>query len=389
MDRLIAHLDMDAFYASVEVLDNPELAGKPVIVGGTTNRGVVTSATYQARALGVRSAMPIIRARRLCPQGIFIATRMKRYQEKSRQVMAALKDYAPVVEQVSVDEAFLDMTGTEGLYGPPKEIGRQLKDLVLEATGLVCSVGLAPNKLVAKIASDFDKPDGLVVVTPEKVAGFLAPLPVRRLPGVGPKLMERLKLLSIHTVADVRAVGEDDLTALLGDGGRRLLDLAWGRSESRVRTEPEQPKSISAEHTLETDARTMDELIPLMAAQALRVGRRLRAHDLKARTVNIKIKHSDFKQVTRAQTLDSATDSTRIILAEATALLKAYRMTKPVRLIGVGVSNLAPPREIQPSLFQEPRAPAADSGVDKALDRIMGRFGSKAIGMAVSLKKDD
>ncbi|MBW1713976.1 MAG: DNA polymerase IV, partial [Deltaproteobacteria bacterium] len=200
MDRLIAHLDMDAFYASVEVLDDPALEGRPVIVGGLSGRGVVSSASYQARAFGVRSAMPIFEARRLCPQGVFLPVRMARYQEVSRVIMDLLQGFAPAVEPVSVVEAFLDLTGTARLYGPPRQTGQRLKNLVKDKTGLACSVGLAPNRLLAKIASDLDKPDGLVVVGPQEAADFVAPLAVAKLPGVGPAMRERLKAVGVTKV---------------------------------------------------------------------------------------------------------------------------------------------------------------------------------------------
>ncbi len=388
MDRLIAHLDMDAFYAAVEALDNPELKGKPVIVGGTSNRGVVSSASYEARRLGVRSAMPIVEARRKCPDGVFLPGRMKRYQEVSRKIMTALRDFAPVVEPVSIDEAFLDLTGTTKLYGPPEAIGRRLKALIRETTGLTCSVGLAPNKLVAKIASDHDKPDGLTVVSPEAVEDFLGRLEVGRLPGVGPRLKAKLELLSVATVADLRRLSLEDLNRLFGVHGARLHDMARGIDAAPVTAGRERPKSISAEQTLEADAYTSDELIPLLAAQALRVGRRLRAHGLYARTVVLKIKHADFKLVTRSQTLAAATASTKVILATATELLKAYGSRGPIRLVGLGVTNLESPTESQADLFGPDDDELRSARVDRAVDRILSRFGSKSIKIGVSLKKD-
>jgi DNA polymerase-4 len=386
MVRLIAHVDMDAFYAAVEVLDHPELAGRPVIVGGTSKRGVVSSASYEARAHGVRSAMPTFEAKRLCPEAVFRPVRMVRYKEISEAIMDLLAGFAPFLEVVSVDEAFLDLTGTSGLYGPPEAAGRRLKELIKAATGLTCSVGLAPNKLLAKIASDLRKPDGLVVVAPESAAEFIAPLPVRKLPGVGPRSAQRLAEVGVSRVADLRRFSPEELTRLFGAFGPRLAETAWGRDD-RPLEPPGRPKSISAEETLEEDTANLEILQPLLAGQALRVGRRLRRHGLLARTVVLKLKHRDFKLVSRSLRLPEPTADTQAILQAGLALLRAYGLKVAVRLIGLGLANLEEPGPRQAGLFPWPGQPPGRPAVDQALDQILSRYGSQAIKLGLALKK--
>ena len=383
---MIAHLDMDCFYAAVEALDDPGLAGRPVIVGGTSNRGVVSSASYEARAYGVRSAMPTFEAKRLCPEGVFVHPRMSRYSEVSKRVMGLLIDFTPEVEQVSVDEAFLDLTGTERLHGPPKKTGRLLKKRIREEAGLVCSVGLAPNRLIAKIASDFDKPDGLVVVSEEEAARFLAPLPVRTLPGVGPKLAERLRSVGVDRVLDLRRFSQEELTGIFGSMGVRLFETARGIDESPLHRKPKS-KSISAEITLSRDTAKKEELVPILASQALRISRRMRRHGYLARTVVLKLKHSDFRLITRSRSFEEPTDETARIFKAGLALLQDYRLKTTVRLIGLGLANLEEPGTIQASLFPSPERSERRNRVDQALDRILGRFGSQAIKLGVSIKK--
>ena len=387
--RLIAHVDMDAFYVSVEVLDDPGLAGRPVIVGGDGRRGVVASASYPARRQGVRSAMPTIEARRLCPQAVFLPPRMARYVQLSRQVMAALETFAPVVEVASIDEAFLDLTGTGQIHGPPEQAGQRLKDLVRQATGLVCSVGLAANRLVAKIASDRSKPDGLLVVAAGHEAAFLAGLPVGRLPGVGPKLQERLESLGLNTIGQLVALGEEGLVRRLGDGGRWLHRMALGRDDTPVTADRGDPKSISAEQTLEENLTRPEQMIPLLAEQALEVAGRLRRQGLTARTVTLKLKHADFRLATRSRTLESATDQTGLILQTALELLHAYGRQGPVRLIGLGLSHLERPAAGQPGLFDPPADQDRRRRADQALDEIIGRFGPGAIKLGASLVKPE
>jgi len=387
MNRLIAHVDMDCFYAAVEVLDDPSLAGRPVIVGGVSSRGVVSSASYEARRAGVRSAMPAFQARRLCPEGVFLPGRMRRYWQISTEVMDILAAFAPVFEPVSVDEAFLDLTGTERLYGPPAKMGRRIKSLVREEVGLTCSVGLAPNRLVAKIASDIQKPDGLVVVGPDEAAVFLAGMEVSRLPGVGPKLAERMRALGLVRIRDLTRLDKPEMERLFGSVGAWLFEAAQGRDETPVQP-PGAVKSISAEETLARDTGRLEELTPHLAAQALKVGRRLRLKGMCARTVSLKLKRSDFQLITRSKSLAQPFDDTRTIFQAATGLLAAHHQGQPVRLIGLGVSNLTPASDRQPGLFEAGEGRRDRASLDRAVDEIVGRFGPEAIKFGLSLKKD-
>jgi DNA polymerase-4 len=332
--------------------------------------------------------MPAFEARRLCPEGIFLPVRMGRYLEVSKKIFDLLRGFAPRVVQVSVDEAFLDLSGTGAIYGSPRRIGQRLKDLIREEVGLTCSVGLAPNRLVAKIASDYDKPDGLVVVPPEEAAGFLAPLPVGKLPGVGPKMRARLRTVGVERVADLRRFGPEELARVAGSMGRWLHDAAWGEDDTKLE-EGRERKSISAEQTLAEDTANKEELIRIMAGQALRICRSLRVKGLKARTVTLKLKHSDFRQVTRSTSLEQATDETKSIFKAGLQLLRQYELKTSVRLIGLGLSNLEEPGLEQGALFPRESLRETRSELDRAVDRILERFGSQAIKMGVSIKKEE
>lgn len=387
MSRLVAHVDMDCFYAAVEARDDPSLAGQPVIVGGLSARGVVSSASYEARRFGVRSAMPIFQARRLCPEGVFLPVRMVRYRQVSAEVMDILAAFAPVLEPVSVDEAFLDLTGTERLYGPPEKIGRRIKSLIGEGVGLTCSVGLAPNRLVAKIASDLQKPDGLVVVRPDEAARFLAGMEVGRLPGVGPKLAWRMRALGLVRIRDLARLDKQEMERLFGSAGPWLFEAAQGRDETPVQP-PSLAKSISAEETLERDTGRLEDLAPHLAAQAMKVGRRLRLKGMCARTVCLKLKRSNFQMITRSKSLAEPFDDTRTIFQTAAGLLAAHHQGQPVRLIGLAVSHLTPALDRQPDLFEAGWGWGDRVSLDKAVDEILGRFGPEAIKFGLSLKKD-
>jgi DNA polymerase-4 len=381
--RVIAHVDMDAFYAAVEVLDDPDLRGKPVIVGGDMKRGVVSAASYEARAFGVHSAMPLFRARRLCPNGIFLPGRMHRYVEISRIVMKCLGAFSPLVEQVSVDEAFVDLTGTRHLFGDPWEAARGMKDRIREETSLTCSVGVSVSKLLAKIASDMNKPDGLTIVPPAAVSGFLEALPIGRVPGIGEKSGEELAKLGIRYVADIGKFGPERLVERFGKFGSWLLEIATGDDGAPV--EPyTAPKSISAEDTLDED--TADERIlqRYLLEQSDRIGRRLREQGFRGRTVTLKLKHHDFRQITRSETLDEPTQLGEVIYHEALKLLGMYNLRSNVRLVGVGVSNLepldAPESPEQMSLFRESNATNEKwEKVERAADEIAKRFGDGAL----------
>jgi DNA polymerase-4 len=381
--RIIAHIDMDAFFASIEVLDNPALKGKPVIVGGDMRRGVASAASYEAREFGVHSAMPLFQARRLCPNGVFLPVRMERYVEISRAVMACLGEFSPLVEQVSVDEAFVDLTGTGHLFGDPERAARSMKARIGERTGLTCSIGVSISKLVAKIASDMHKPNGLTIVPPDEVPRFLAALPVGKIPGIGTKSAEELAKLGILRVGDIGRYAPERLEERLGKFGLWLVEIASGGEGAPV--EPyTAPKSISAEDTLDED--TMDEAIlrNYVLAQADRIGRRLREEGYRGRTVTLKLKHHDHRQITRSATLDEPTQLCETIYHEALKLLAVYTLRSKVRLVGVGVSNLEPLDEAaapaQMSLFGA--SPGADEKwekVERATDEIAKRFGRGAV----------
>ena len=393
----ILHVDLDAFFASVEVLLDPTLAGKPVIVGGTGARGVVAACTYEARAYGVHSAMPSTEARRLCPHGNFLTGRYDRYAEFSERFNDVLARFTPLVEGISLDEAFLDVSGARRLLGPAEEIAWSIRRTIAEDVGLAASVGVASTKFVAKLASEAAKPvadrrgtrpgTGVHVVRPGRELSFLHPLPVRALWGVGPATRKRLDRFGVETVGDLAAVPVDSLVAALGESlGRHLHELSWARDPRRV--EPERPiKSVSHEETYAFDLHEHQEL----AAEALRladgVASRLRRASLAGRTVTVKVRFHDFATITRSQTLPEPVDTTPIIARTATSLLAGIDPTPGVRLLGVAVSNLAGGAARQLSLLSEdgdrPSAPPA--GWDRAtgaVDEIRSRFGDGAVGPA-------
>ncbi len=381
--RVIAHIDMDAFFASVEAHDDPSLKGKPVIVGGDMKRGVASAASYEARVFGVHSAMPLFQARRLCPNGVFLPVRMERYVEVSRVVMRCLGEFSPLVEQVSVDEAFVDLTGTGHLFGDPERAARSMKARISERTSLTCSIGVSVSKLVAKIASDMNKPDGLTIVPPAEVARFLAALPVKKVPGIGEKGAEELAALGIARVGDIAKYPPARLEERFGKFGAWLLEIAGGAEGAPV--EPcTAPKSVSAEETLDED--TSDETIirKVLLGQADRVGRRLREEGFRGRTVTLKLKHHDFRQITRSSTLAEPTQLGETIYHEALELLSVYNLRSKVRLVGLGVSNLepldAPGAPEQLSLFGPPKgAEGKWAKVERAADEIERRFGRGAV----------
>jgi len=369
---------MDAFFAAVEQRDRPELRGRPVLVGGAaTARGVVAAASYEARAFGARSAMPMATALRLCPHAVVVPPRMRHYRAVSRSLFRLFDAFTPLVEPVSVDEAFLDVTGCEALFGPPPEIGRQLKARIRAETALTASVGVAPNKFLAKLASDLEKPDGLVVIAPERVREILDPLPVSRLWGVGQATLARFERIGARTVADVRRLPPTTLARLFGAAGEQFLRLARGEDDRPV-TPDQQARSISHEITFPSDVTELDTLCRTLLHQTEDVGYRLRRLDLLARTVTLKIRLGDFTTLTRAATLAEPTDVTADLWRAARDLLHAWHRgaAVPVRLIGVGVAGLSGARERQLSLFAEPRREAQ---LDEALDVLRARFGADAV----------
>ncbi len=384
--RAISHVDMDAFYASVEQRDRPELRGRPVIVGADPKgRGVVSACSYEARVFGVHSAMPISRAYRLCPHAVYLPVDMDKYVAVSAQIMAILGEFTPLVEPVSVDEAFLDLTGTQTLWGPAVEAVRRIKARIRDETGLTASAGLAANKFVAKVASDLEKPDGLVVVEPGREAEFLAPLPIERLWGVGKVTAKELAALGISTIGQLQRLAPAALVARLGPHGPDLLALAVGRDARPV--EPfSPPKSMGAETTFERDCRDPARLEETLRFQAERVARELRADGLAACRVTLKLRWADFRTLTRSHTGDPTEDGLEIYRRAAT-LLARERLVQPVRLIGVSASTFRPSASGQLPLL-DPAAVRRER-LARAVDRITGRFGRAAILPARLLGRDD
>jgi DNA polymerase IV len=382
--RTILHVDLDAFYASVEVLENPALAGRPVLVGGTGPRGVVAAASYEARRFGVHSAMPMGRARRLCPQAIVLPPRFELYGAKSRAVHEIFRSYTPVIEPIALDEAFLDVTAALTLFGTGADIGAAVRARVRAETGLTASVGVAPNKLLAKLASDDAKPDGMLVVEPGTELAFLHPHPVRRLWGVGPATMARLERFGVETIGDLALLPEATLVDALGRAhGAQLHALAQGRDDRPVESDRE-TKSIGQEETFPRDVADREALRRETLRMADRVGTRLREHGLAGRTVTIKVRFPDFRTITRSTTADEAFAGSAEIARLAVALLDKVDVSGGIRLLGVTMSNLAQAGALQGSLFEEPSA--GDAGVQTAIDAVRSRFGPNALGTAAALE---
>jgi DNA polymerase-4 len=370
---------MDAFYASTEVLDDPSLEGKPVIVGGMSNRGVVSAASYEARVFGVHSAMPIFQAKRLCPNGVYLPPRFSRYREVSRIVMGILADFSPLVEQVSIDEAYIDLTGSRKLFGDPGQMARAIKDMIREKTSLTCSIGVANSKLLAKIASDIQKPDGLTIIAPRGVRDFLDSLPIGKVPGIGAKSQKQLSTLGVKMVGQIKRLNPALVHERFGKFGKRLLEIASGIDTSPV-VPYTPPKSISTEMTLSEDTKDLHLIRRHLKSQSEKVARRLRKHEFVGRTVTLKLKYSDFKQVTRSVTLDSPTPLGKVIYEEAVRLLEAKKLRSKVRLVGVGVSNLESPGEDgQMTLFYGKDSDGKWEKAEKAVDEIVKRFGEGSV----------
>ncbi len=336
------HVDMDAFYASVEQQDNPQYKGKPVIIGASPGqRGVVSACSYEARKYGVHSAMPISQAYRRCPGGVYLPVRMKRYQEVSKQIMALFDRFTPRVQQISVDEAFLDMTGTERLFGPPRKTAEELKEEVRGKTGLTISVGVATNKFLAKIASDLEKPDGLCVVTPGKEEQFIMDLPLKNIWGIGKKTLERLEELNITTTATLKSFSKALLVSMLGKGaGEYLFQAVRGKDPGIFREDP-QSRSVSNEITFREDTNERDLVLRVLLELSHQVMFRLMAEQLKARTVYIKVRFEDFSTTTAQSTLEHYLSSGEELYEVALTLLdKRWNHSTPLRLIGVGASSI-------------------------------------------------
>jgi DNA polymerase-4 len=374
----VLHVDMDAFFASVEIRRRPELRGKPVIVGGTGPRGVVSAASYQAREYGVHSAMPTAQARRLCPHGVYLSPDFTAYGEASRAVMAIFKEITPQVEPLSLDEAFLDVAGCRRRLGSARQVAKLIRQRVADEQGLTASVGVAPSKFVAKLASTQAKPDGLVVVPRAQVLDFLHPLPVSALWGVGERTAEVLRRQGLRTVGDIARSPASSLRHALGTAaGTQVYELAWGRDPRQV-TPESVDKSVGAETTFDVDVADPEVVRRTMLALSDKVAVRLRRADLVGRTVVIKVRFADFRTVTRARTLDSPTDVTRDVYDTAWSLYEALRPGERIRLVGVRAENLLP--AAQASL--QPRLGEREQGwreADHAADAARARFGSAAV----------
>ena len=375
----IIHCDMDAFYAAVEQRDNPSLRDKPVIVGGQPgSRGVVATCSYEARKFGIRSAMPLAQAYHLCPQAIFLPVDMKRYQEASRQVFAILEQYTPLVEPLSIDEAFLDVAGCLSLFGSVENIARQIKQQVHRETGLTISIGISYNKFLAKLATDLGKPDGLKTIRRSEVTEILSPLPVSRLWGAGPKTCQSLARLGITTIGQLRETKVEVLKNHLGTSGIILWQLAHGQDPRPV--EPQREiKSMGKETTFPHDTDDYEYLEQVILEFSRTVARRLRQAGMEARTITLKIRYHDFHTITRSRTLDTSTSSDTVIYQTATDLLhKLDRSRGSIRLIGVSATNLQNASSWQQgSLFAT--TTSQQKQLEKVLDQINDRFGENTI----------
>jgi DNA polymerase-4 len=386
---------MDAFYAAVEQRDRPELRGQPVIVGGIGARGVVSTASYEARKFGVRSAMPVSEARRLCPNGIYLAPRMAAYKEASDQVFEILRRFTPLVQGLSLDEAFLDVTASQSIFGPAVKIAREIKQQIRARTLLTASVGIAPNKLVAKIASELRKPDGLVVVTPDDVQATLDPLPIGKLFGVGPKTQAKLTAQGIHTFRELRLASDTQLQPIFGRDAHVIRKRAAGVDSRPVLAEWNE-QQISTETTFDVDIDNVNLLSAELARLADRTSSRLRAKQVSAHGIAVKIRRHDFHTFTRQRHCRPATNDSRIIASFAQRLLIDWLAEHPgaaVRLLGVGVYDLA--TVTQMSLFDSgvPQvdlnlnsSATNDSPLDTAVDRIRAKFGSGSVMRGSSLQ---
>jgi DNA polymerase-4 len=375
MERRIIHLDMDAFYASVEQRDRPELRGRPVAVGGSSRRAVVAAASYEARTFGVRSAMPMFRARHLCPELVVVDLRMEHYRAVSQQIRAILERNTDLIEPLALDEFYLDVSATASSIGEAGALARRMKEEIRSGTGLTASAGVAPSKFVAKIASDLEKPDGLVIVEPDAVVAFLAPLPVSRMWGVGQVTERRLKEIGIHTLADIAATDPARLGDLLGKHGPRMVEFARGADPRPVQVSRE-PKSVSNETTFEEDTSDLVQLAEHITRLAQRVSERLQRRGLVGRTVVLKLTYRNFQHVTRRTTLTAPTSAADVIAAAARTLLdRSAAASRLVRLIGVGVSGLA-------SLGGEAQLPLLASDTQRGETPPPARAGDQSISEA-------
>lgn len=380
--RWIMHVDMDAFYASVEVLDNPKLKGLPVIVGGRSARGVVSTCSYEARRFGVHSAMPLFEAKRLCPQGIYIPVRMARYEEVSARIMEIFRETSPLVEQLSIDEAFLDLTGMESLGGA-ESIAHQVQDRIQDELKLSASVGLAPNKFLAKLASDMEKPHGFVRILPEEAAQILAPMPVNKIYGVGESAEEKLKLFGIEKIGQLAVADVGLLRKVFGINAEQVKLLARGLDDRPVVNE-EEAKSIGRENTFDTDLSDMDSCREEVLDLCGQVGWRLRRERLAGHTVTLKVKFADFRTITRSSTGDRAVVWDEDIFLLAEQMLRKINVMPGVRLLGVSVSNLFRPEDEPVLGFEENERMQKRN---RAVDALKSKFGENIIRRGITERR--
>ena len=382
--RHILHVDMDAFYAAVEQRDDPSLRGKPLVVGGTSNRGVVAAASYEARKFGIRSAMPMRDAYRRCPDLLRVTPKMAHYQAVSKEIFTIFREFTPFVEGLSLDEAFLDVTASLSLFGDEVGIAQQIKNRIRAQTALTASVGVAPNKLVAKIASDLDKPDGLYVVTQETLREILDPLPARVIPGIGRETLAKLNRVGIETMADLRLAPDRDLEPIFGKFARRIRDRASG-IDNRPVLSSRPDKSLSAEETFDTDLSEIAAMHRQLLRLSERTASRLRARELVAGTVQVKIRQADFSTFTRQRALRPPGNGTDQLYEAAKGLLADWLLDHAdarIRLLGVGGNDLI--NDAQPDLFA-PDAAAGGKPLDQTVDEIRDRFGRLSVGRARTL----
>ncbi|MBU1168785.1 MAG: DNA polymerase IV [Proteobacteria bacterium] len=383
---MILHLDMDAFFASVEQQDHPELRGKPVIISGRSMRAVVSTASYEARVFGVRSAMPLFQAVKLCPQATVIQGRMGRYKDVSQSIFNILQDFSPQVEPVSIDEAYLDIRGCERIMGSPLFMAQTIKDTIRQKEGLTCSIGISPLKFLSKIASDMNKPDGITIIGVDEVQGVIHDLPIRKVPGVGETTFKYLEQLGVRTLGDIKRVSAETLKNRIGVFGLRLKDLSQGIDSTCVIPLAER-KSISTEQTLDKDTGNREQLKRMLLMQADDVARQLRQKKVKARTVSLKITFSNFKQHTRRHTVQTPIQSAREIYKEALALFEKEHLPLFLRLIGLGTSGLIPEDQpVQALLFADSDKNGTEKWekAERAMDSILGKYGKNTVKRAVS-----
>ncbi len=392
VQRAIIHIDMDAFYASVEQRDNPELKGKPVIIGGSVeSRGVVSTASYEARKYGVHSAMPMAEAHRLCPDGVYLPVDMQKYRLVSHQIMDIFHRFTPEVEAISLDEAFLDVTASQKLFGTAEEIGREIKRLIKTELNLTASVGLAYNKFLAKLASDMDKPDGFYQIGPEELESKVWPLPVRRMMGVGGKTAQLLEGMGVRTIGQLAKMNMGLLEHILGKQGIMMYEVANG-VDNRMVEPVRESKSVGRETTFPKDISERYVLETILFTLADDVCHTLRATNLKGRTVSIKIRYPDFRSITRAQTLDGYTSSFEPVFEAVKQLMEHnYKDGTPVRLIGVTVSGLKKDDEIieQQDLFFDGGAQKKQAALNSVMDKINEKYGGDTVHRARKLTERD